>query len=200
VHLYSLYSTSTCHFTVFAEPFRTAQCGAPLTSLHRILPAVAMGYAVIDVIDGFTIGLDFLIHGILTLSVMLFFCELDRPQIVAPFVIMECSTIFLNFVRATFLDEKGSLIVQLLFAITFTLCRIIIVPPLHFHVTKALFMAETNDCDGPYFKWVVLLFGVCFNTLNAFWFYKLVRKVRRKLSGKEKIKDKLCLTSTTKTD
>lgn len=154
----------------------------------------------IDIIDGFTIGIDFLIHGILTFSVMLFFCELDRPEIVAPFVIMECSTIFLNFVRATFLDEKGSLIVQLLFAITFTVCRIIIVPPLHFNVTRALFSTGNNNCDGPYFKWVVLLFGVMFNSLNAFWFYKLMRKVRRKLSGKEKIKDKLCLTSTTKSD
>ena len=159
-----------------------------------------MGYAVIDIIDGFTVGIDFLIHGILTLSVMLFFCEMDRPEVVAPFVIMECSTIFLNFVRATFLDEKGSLIVQLLFATTFTLVRIIIVPPLHYNVTKALFSADGNDCDSPYFKWVVLLFGFLFNSLNAFWFYKLMLKVRRKLSGKEKIKDKLCLTSTTKSD
>jgi TLC domain len=159
-----------------------------------------MGYAVIDIVDGFTVGLDFLVHGILTLSVMLFFCELDRPQIVAPFIIMECSTIFLNFVRATFLDETGSLVVQILFAVTFTICRIIIVPPLHFHVTQALFLAEPNDCDGPYFKWVVLLFGLFFNSLNAFWFYKLIRKVRRKLSGKEKIKDKLSLQHTTKSD
>ena len=159
-----------------------------------------MGYAVIDIIDGFTVGIDFLIHGILTLAVMLFFCEQNRPQIVAPFIIMECSTIFLNFVRATFLDEVGSLIVQFLFAITFTIIRIIIVPPLHFGITRALFMAETSDCDAPYMKWVVLLFGMMFNTLNAFWFYKLVRKVRRKLSGKEKIKDKLSLASTTKRD
>ena len=192
-------SSSSIHIISHTEPLRSAQCEPALTSLHRILPAVAMGYAVIDVYDGLSVGIDFFLHGVLTLTVMLFFCELDRPQIVSPFIIMECSTIFLNFVRATFLNEQGSLIVQLLFAITFTICRVLIVPPLHYNVTRTLFATE-NDCDAPYFKWVVLLFGVFFNTLNGFWFYKLMRKVRRKLSGQEKIKDKLHLNTTLKKD
>eukprot|EP00545_Synedropsis_sp_CCMP1620_P005731 CAMPEP_0119007922 /NCGR_PEP_ID=MMETSP1176-20130426/3339_1 /TAXON_ID=265551 /ORGANISM="Synedropsis recta cf, Strain CCMP1620" /LENGTH=239 /DNA_ID=CAMNT_0006960157 /DNA_START=32 /DNA_END=748 /DNA_ORIENTATION=- len=149
--------------TGIAEPLRATQCYPPLTSLHRILPAIAMGYAAIDVVDGFTVGIDFLIHGILTASVMLFFCELDRPQIVAPFIIMECSTIFLNLVRAKFLSEKGCMIMQLLFAATFAICRIFLVPPLHFKAVRALFAAGENDCDAPYFKYVVLIFGLCFN-------------------------------------
>jgi TLC domain len=188
--------------STITEPLRTAQCTPPLTSLHRILPAFAMGYAFLDIIDGFTVGIDFLIHGILTMAVMLFFCEQNRPDVVAPFLLMECSTIFLNFVRATFLDETGSLFVQLLFAVTFTLVRILILPPLHAGVTLALFRADTSTsaCDPPYFKWVVLLFGLSFHALNAFWFYKLIRKILRKVSGKEKIKDKLSLSSTTKSD
>jgi hypothetical protein len=184
--------------SLLTEPLRAAQCLAPLTSLHRILPAIAMGYSVIDLIDGFTVGIDFLIHGLLTMSVMLFFCELDRPQIVAPFIIMECSTIFLNMVRASFLSETGSMIMQLLFALTFTITRIVIVPPVHYKVTRGLFEAGDNGCDAPYFKWVVLVFGLLFNSLNVFWFYKIVRKMKRKLTGKEKMKAQLTLDNTTK--
>lgn len=41
------------------EPLRSVLCQGPLTSLHRILPAITMGYALFDVVDGFTTGLDF---------------------------------------------------------------------------------------------------------------------------------------------
>lgn len=159
-----------------------------------------MGYSVVDVIDGFTVGIDFLIHGLLTVCVMLFFCELNRPQLVAPFIIMECSTIFLNLVRAEFLGDTGSMLMQVCFAITFTICRILIVPPLHFNVIRTLFLVGDNDCDKPFFKWIMLFFGIAFNSLNFFWFYKIIRKMQRKLSGQEKMKDKLSLDNSTKDD
>lgn len=159
-----------------------------------------MGYAVIDVVDGFTYGIDFFLHGVATLSVMMFFCEQDRPQFVAPFLIMECSTIFLNMRKASFLGDTGSAVVQGLFALFFTICRILIVPPIHINMTRTLFMVGENDCDAPYFKWAVMGFGTFFHCLNGFWFYKLIQKIIRKASGKEKIRDELSLKTTTKSD
>ena len=35
----------------------------------------------------------------------------------------------------------------------------------------------------------VWLFGLIFHGLNAFWFYKIVRKVQRKMAGIEKIQE-----------
>jgi hypothetical protein len=42
-----------------AEPLRSILCHGPLTSLHRIVPAITMGYGVFDIIEGLSHGLDF---------------------------------------------------------------------------------------------------------------------------------------------
>ena len=36
----------------------------------------------------------------------------------------------------------------------------------------------------------ISILGMFFNCLNAFWFYKIIKKVKRKLSGAEKWKAK----------
>ena len=41
------------------EPLRSIVCEGPLTSLHRIVPAMTMGYGLFDILDGFSHGLDF---------------------------------------------------------------------------------------------------------------------------------------------
>jgi hypothetical protein len=75
------------------EPLRSCRCMGPLTSLHRILPAITMGYSLFDLLDGFTISIDFVLHGLSTLSVMAFFCEHNAPHIITPMLLMEVSTI-----------------------------------------------------------------------------------------------------------
>ena len=56
---------------------------------------------------------------------------------------------------------------------------------------------KTADyCLPSYFSKVVLLFGPFFHLLNAFWFYKIVRKVVRKMSGREKLMEKNDLTES----
>jgi hypothetical protein len=47
-----------------------------------------------------------------------------------------------------------------------------------------------NYCLPWYFNTFILVLGVIFHSLNAFWFYKIVRKVIRKMSGHEKIHEK----------
>jgi hypothetical protein len=57
------------------EPARSLQCYGPLTSLHRLLPAITMGYSIFDLIDGIFLGPDFLLHGFATLIVFSFYVE-----------------------------------------------------------------------------------------------------------------------------
>lgn len=83
--------------TGIPEPLRSCQCHGPLTSLHRVLPAVTMGYATFDFFDGLTLGIDFAMHGAATLLVMVIYVGANAPQLVTPMLLMEVSTI--NLVR-----------------------------------------------------------------------------------------------------
>lgn len=173
------------------EPLRTCQCLGPLTSLHRILPAITMGYSMFDLIDGLTLGVDFALHGLATMGVMSFFCETNLPHIIAPMLLMEVSTIPLTVVRADFVSPTTTAVIQASFAVLFFLCRVLCVPYIW---TKLLFtMIETRSteayqsCFMPYFMPVAFCFGMVFHCLNAFWFYKIVRKIRRKVLGTEQV-------------
>ena len=42
-----------------SEPLRSFLCQGPLTSLHRILPAITMGFGFFDILDGIGHGFDF---------------------------------------------------------------------------------------------------------------------------------------------
>lgn len=45
--------------TGMSEPLRSITCQGPLTSLHRFVPAITMGYGLFDIFDGLSHGLDF---------------------------------------------------------------------------------------------------------------------------------------------
>ena len=45
--------------TGMSEPLRSITCQGPLTSLHRFVPAITMGYGLFDIFDGFSHGIDF---------------------------------------------------------------------------------------------------------------------------------------------
>ena len=177
--------------TGVSEPLRSCTCGGPLTSLHRILPAITMGYSVLDFMEGLQMSVDFAAHGIMTLIVMLFFCEMNLPHVVVPFLLMEVSSIFLCFCRADFLSATMAVVVQLLFALTFFICRIVVAPYIWFRLMLKMYEHSGNElyqsCINPYAFPVSLGMGVLFHCLNIFWFYKILRKIRRKMSGtKEK--------------
>ena len=62
------YGSAVCvYLSVFAaeqltgskEPLRSIQCQGPLTSLHRLLPAITAGYGLFDIIEGLHLGMDF---------------------------------------------------------------------------------------------------------------------------------------------
>ena len=183
-------NTSSVRLTGSTEPFRAVMCQEPLTSLHRILPAITMGYALFDLFDGLFISVDFVLHGAATLAVMALFVELNAPQIMAPMLLMETSTIFLNMTKADFFSPAVSVANLACFTISFFLTRIVIVPIVWGNLMVTLWTNRGEvvfqECYPSYFKYACFLFGMFYNILNAYWFSKIVRKVQRKMKGVEK--------------
>jgi len=79
-----------------------------------------------------------------------------------------------------------SLINMLLFAITFFLTRIVFGPYSWYRHCYDLYTAgQDSDCISPIFPHVIFVTGLFFNVLNAYWFYKIILKLQRKLVTKE---------------
>jgi TLC domain len=175
--------------TGIPEPNRSLQCHAPLTSLHRILPAITMGYSLLDLFDGLFISVDFALHGAVTMLVLAYYCAIEAPHIVEPLLIVEASTVFLVLVRAEFMSDAAAALNQALFVITFFLSRCVASPYLHYRILTVLWTDDDwRSCYPGHFLPVSFVSGLFFHCLNYFWLYKIVRKVLRKMQGKEGIR------------
>ncbi len=179
-----------------SEPLRSIRCDGddasslPLTSLHRILPAITLGYGLCDILEGLDLGRDFLLHATALVIVMGTCCEMGYSHTVTPMLLMEISSIFLNLSSATFISETTSVVFQLLFASSFFVIRIWIVPYIWLEWVWTLVREEREGraiCFHWSFKYFTIFFGFIFNGLNFYWMYKIIRKIKRKLSGKEKM-------------
>ncbi len=108
--------------------------------------------------------------------------------------LLQISTINLGLMRTTFISETALAANMGLFVLTFFAYRIVICP----YLWWGIFITSWENRDNPisqaclpwHFKYVTFIFGMFFNCLNSFWFYKILRKLRRKLSGKEKVKER----------
>jgi hypothetical protein len=120
------------------EPLRSVLCQGPLTSLHRMIPAITLGFGLFDIIDGFTHGPDFIMHGLATFTIMGYFTYYNVNEIIVPMLLMEVSTVYLSFVRADFLSDLFTSINMACFVVTFVMFRIIACPYLWFRIVKDL--------------------------------------------------------------
>jgi len=182
----------------YHEPGVTSICDGPLTTLHRLTPAITLGYGLFDIIEAIFKSLpkDFLLHGVATFGVMAYFCEYNIPEIVLPFLLMEISTVHLVFMKAENFTEKMVAVNMGLFVVTFFFFRLMICPYLWFDIVKIVFLNNNNNssnedlgCLPWHFKYCWLLFGLIFNGLNGYWGVKIILKVMRKLKGQEKMKE-----------
>mmetsp|Transcript_8608 Transcript_8608/g.10791 ORF Transcript_8608/g.10791 Transcript_8608/m.10791 type:complete len:217 (-) Transcript_8608:1768-2418(-) len=172
------------------EPLGSLLCNGPLTSLHRILPSITQGYAICDIVNGFEVGTkDAMAHGAATFAVMTLFIELGASHIIAPILIMECSTVILTLLRATFFGPKMQMATQAVFVISFFFWRIIVSPISLFHACWVMYTNDFSDCFPRRLFYITSAFSIFFMSLNLYWFIKIVKKVRRKLSGKEGMGD-----------
>ncbi|CAB9526790.1 expressed unknown protein [Seminavis robusta] len=174
------------------EPLGSVLCHGPLTSLHRILPTASVGYSVFDLIDGIHMGPAFIAHGCAMFLFSFYIVEVNMPQVLAVMLALEFSTIFLNFVRCEFFTPAMAMANMLLFVVAFFAVRIVYGPYAIYQHSYYLYTAgrtnEASACLPTGFDHVIFITGMFFNVLNAFWFYKILKKLQRKLNGTEGIK------------
>ena len=107
-----------------------------------------------------------------------------------------------TLIRADFLSETLQAINQGCFALLFFTFRIVVCPLVWGKLM--LTMIQERDNETYCFHSIVLPFafvcGMFFHCLNSYWFYKIVRKVQRKLSGEEGVKSHNDLTEKEKQD
>lgn len=161
------------------------RCGSSLSSNESLLKLIdyldqpCRGYSIFDVIAGLSLGWDFLLHGVATFAVFFFFCFHDVPHLLAPMLLMEVSTIFLTLVGFDHFSPTASVINQLCFALSFLVCRVLVVPYIWVGQVKYLLLEEslgTNWCLPVYFNPFTLFMGVVFHPLNFFCKYCHLRK------------------------
>mmetsp|Transcript_2633 Transcript_2633/g.3505 ORF Transcript_2633/g.3505 Transcript_2633/m.3505 type:complete len:265 (-) Transcript_2633:783-1577(-) len=170
-----------------SEPLASVQCNGPLTSLHRIIPAITQGYAICDIINGFRLGPAFLAHGFATFTVAAIFNEVGGSHLITPLLLMEISTIVLAVLRSSFFTPTHQLITQASFFLLFVITRILLCPMLHYDLVSTMYEMnhKMEECFPKYIFYVLVVFGIFFNGLNLFWFIKLIKKVKRKLTKEE---------------
>jgi len=176
------------------EPLGSVLCKGPLTTIHSIIAAITMGFGIFDITEGIGMAkLDFILHGVATFSVMAYFCEVGVPEIIVPMLMMEISTLNLGFMGATFMTHATTIVNIGMFSISFLMFRLIICPYLWWGIFVATwenrYNPESQECLPWHFTYVTFFFGMFFNCLNTFWYFKIVRKVYFKFSGKEHLKE-----------
>lgn len=171
------------------EPLGAVLCFGPLTVIHKVLPAISMGYALFDLIDGLTLSIDFVLHGTGMLFLCVYFCR-QAPEIFTPFLSLEVSTIFLTLLRAEFFSTELVFINQMLFGLTFLIFRVLLGPFIWFILSVTMWKNQDDEkfCHPKHMMWVTFFFGLGFHILNFYWFIKIIKKIRRKLRGEESIK------------
>ena len=152
------------------EPLGSITCNGPLTSLHRIIPAITQGYAICEIMNSFRLGPDALAHGVATFSVALIFNEFNASHILTPMLIMEISTIVLATLRAEFYTPTMQLITQVSFALLFFITRILISPVVYYNtfVTMIANKEEMGECFHDIIFYATIVFGFFFQSLNLF--------------------------------
>ena len=124
---------------------------------------------------------------------MVYFCEYNVSEIMVPMLLMEISTVHLTVVKADFFSDLATAMNMACFVLTFAVYRCGYAPYLMYYIITDSFAnrhtEEFQSCIPWHFPYVVLCMGMFFNCLNAFWMYKIIRKVIRKMKGIEKVKE-----------
>jgi hypothetical protein len=94
---------------------------------------------------------------------------------------MEGSTVPLGILKANFLTPFMQIVSQGVFVLLFFICRIVIFPLMYFQALPLM----RGKCFPDFLYYICILFGIFFNSLNVFWFVKMLKKIHRKVTGKE---------------
>jgi hypothetical protein len=94
------------HLTGTTEPLRSILCHGPMTTLHRIVPAITMGFGFFDIIEGLNHGPDFVSSFIYHKMILYFtgYCT----NLILYFRLISISTV-LDIARCCYLIRHGVL-------------------------------------------------------------------------------------------
>jgi TLC domain len=113
-------------------------------------------------------------------------------RFVIPLVIFQVSTINLTLVRAEFFSNMATTLNMACFVVCFFAFRIVYVPIYWYYLILDLVQQRHTEafqsCLPWHFPYVCFVMGSFFHCLNAFWFYKILKKVERKIKGAEHLK------------
>lgn len=154
------------------------------TPLHNILPAVTQGYAICDILNGLEFGGAFLAHGIATLMLTSLFSMLGFAYMLSPMLVCEVSTILLSIMRATFFTPLQTKLAELSFFLLFFLCRIVMLPYLTINLLVEMWDEQKERgiiCQSKFIWYITFVNILFFNSLNFFWFVKILAKIPRKI-------------------
>lgn len=143
--------------------------------IYQIFPLISMGYSFYDLYIGIKSNqLEYILHGIFLMLLTSSFYYIDALSILNIPLLGETSTIFLN------LRPIRNNIIDYLFAITFTLYRIIYLPIVLF---VYIYNSPCINIIGSTCRIETLLSICCtlFGTLNVYWFYYICKSVLRRI-------------------
>ena len=108
--------------------------------------------------------------------------------------LLQISTVHLNLLRAEFFNQNAAMVNMLAFVLTFFLSRLVYGPFSMFKHSYLLYTIGRTDersqqCLPPGLDHVILIASIFFTVLNTFWFYKILKKLKRKLKGKEGVQE-----------
>lgn len=147
-----------------------------ISSLYEYPSKFLVSYVVFDIYYSlFPFKKDMLLHGILLLCSILLIETYNIQHLICPALLMQTSTLFLNFMKTS--DLCG-----LLFILTFFVYRILAFPVISY---KYLFNKYDIIVNNEYnIHKVISLLVISINLLNLYWFKKIVLIFKYKLKKK----------------
>ena len=122
---------------------------------------------------------------------MAYFTEYDVGEIIVPTLLMEISTPFLAFTKFELLGAVPMSLNLVLFVISFFIFRVLICPYLMWEIFITVVQERNNpaseDCLPWHFAYIVFVFSMFFNCLNAYWACEIMLRIKRKIFDGEKL-------------
>lgn len=165
------------------EPERSVRCMPPSSAMAWVLPATELGYALHDLRDALHTGkASFMLHGVFVGGFLGLTFALGVAHHSTFVLSVHCSSIFLNLRRVNF-GPRGNAWIDVSFAITFFVLRLILLPALWALFLWHVLVASDSRTWGPCMLGgavvpVAVFGGVVLHSLNFYWGWLILKKLR----------------------
>jgi hypothetical protein len=175
--IHHVITASTANYLLFTEPDKmysvTNYNASDYYPIYRYLPLISCAYGYFDLYYAIIKkqGPDFLFHGVFFIGTTSWALYNNAIHFMYPGLLLETSSIFLTLMPSyPFMKYP--------FCASFLLYRNILVPYLTynwFYTMKKLYEPNMNE------EKMIILFALTINSLNLYWGYKIINKLKRHL-------------------